>query len=163
MRNSFLCSLHSIQSTSLTFVLASMLILIKVAFDEDVCLIIVVAMSQIFVRIDTVPYQLLHTPPLILGNDHHQSLSPIITPSSSYFVAHIRNIPPSDKGGLHGIIVIECNFDSFANVVNTSDAIQLLRSIHLHALQYSMDMLMLSSLLLLSLISGDVYIFRWIG
>ena len=64
---------------------------------------------------------------------------------------------------MHGINVTECNFDSFANVVNTSDAIQLLRNIHLHALQYSMDMLMLSSFLLLSLIAGYVYIFRWIG
>ena len=44
--------------------------------------------------------------------------------------------------------VAECNFDSFANVVSTSDAIHLLRNIHRHALQYSIDMLMLFSSLL---------------
>ena len=54
--------------------------------------------------------------------------------------ARIRKIPPGDNGGLFGINDIDANFFSLAKVVSSSDAIHVLRSIHRHALQYSIEM-----------------------
>ena len=50
-------------------------------------------------------------------------------------------MPPSHKGGLFDINVTDDSLDSFANVVSSSDAIQLLRNIQRQALQYSIEML----------------------
>ena len=47
-------------------------------------------------------------------------------------------MPPSDVGGLLGISVTHASPGSFANVVSSSDAIHVPRSIHRQALQYSM-------------------------
>ena len=53
-------------------------------------------------------------------------------------------------------MVTEASLDSLMNVVSSSDASQVLRNIHRHALQYSMEMLMPFSLLLLFSIGSSV-------
>ena len=50
-------------------------------------------------------------------------------------------MPPSQRGGLCGTNVTDDSLDSFANVVSSSDAIQLLRNIQRQALQYSIEIL----------------------